>query len=115
MRKMVFRELEELNKLPEDLGYELFKFLSSKFGKRGEKAFFYLKRSRIFKYNDFFIVKGRENYIVDRDFCTCYDFLFNLKCQKPCAHIIAVRVAEKSGKYTKIDEYYIDVLSKSKR
>ncbi len=94
-----------------ELGYDLLKFLSKNFGKRGGKAFFYLKNDKIIKYNDFFVVQGKEDYIVDFDFCTCYDFLFNLKCQKPCAHLIAVKLAEKFKKYKKVNKYYIDILA----
>ena len=88
--------------------YELYKALLLNFGKRGDKAFEYLKDRRVKKYRDFFVVVGKEEYIVEGNFCTCPDFLVNLKGKSPCAHIIAVEVAKITGKYDRVDAYYVD-------
>ena len=88
--------------------YELYKTLLLNFGKRGDKAFEYLKERRVKKYRDFFVVVGKEEYIVEENFCTCADFLVNLKGRSPCAHIIAVEVAKITGMYDNIDAYYVD-------
>ncbi|MCS7121399.1 MAG: SWIM zinc finger family protein [Archaeoglobaceae archaeon] len=92
------------------LSYELYKKLLTVYGRRGEKAFFYLKERRIKKYKDFFVVVGREEYVVDEFFCTCADFLIRLKGEKPCAHIIAVEVAKVAKMYDEIDAYYVDFM-----
>ncbi len=92
------------------LSYELYKALLLSYGKRGEKAFFYVKDRRIKKYKDFFVVVGREEYLVDDDFCTCKDFQLRLKGQKPCAHILAVFIAKRLKLYDEFDTYYIDFL-----
>ncbi|MEM0329855.1 MAG: SWIM zinc finger family protein [Archaeoglobaceae archaeon] len=90
------------------LGYELDKALFLNYGKRGEKAFFYLKENRIKKYHDFFVVVGKNEYIVDEFFCSCPDFQIKLKGKDPCAHIIAVEVAKLLKRYDEIDAFYTD-------
>ncbi|RLI88936.1 MAG: hypothetical protein DRO98_02100 [Archaeoglobales archaeon] len=94
------------------MGYELYRALLFEYGKRGEKAFFYIKEGRVKKYRDFFVVIGEHEYIVDNDFCTCRDFQFNLKTRRPCAHIIAVKTAKLMHKYDEYDEYYVDFMVK---
>lgn len=88
--------------------YELYKALLLNFGRRGEKAFEYLREGRVKKYRDFFVVVGKEEYVVEEGVCTCIDFLINLKGMQPCAHIIAVEVAKLTGKFDVVDAYYID-------
>ncbi len=95
------------------LGYELYKALLLSYGRRGEKAFFYVRDGRVKKYRDFFVVVGREEYLVDEDFCTCRDFQLRLKGKRPCAHILAVFVAKRLKMYDEIDAYYIDFLQKA--
>ncbi|TDA26233.1 MAG: hypothetical protein DSO00_07735 [Archaeoglobi archaeon] len=90
------------------LGYDLYKALFLNYGKRGEKAYFYLSQNRIKKYRDFFVVVGRNEYIVDEFFCSCPDFQLKLKGQKPCAHILAVEVAKLIKRYDEINAYYTD-------
>ncbi len=96
--------------LKHGLSYELYKALLLSYGKRGEKAFFYVKDRRVKKYRDFFVVVGREEYLVDDSFCTCKDFQIRLKGKKPCAHILALFVAKNLGIYDEFDAYYIDYL-----
>lgn len=97
------------------LDFSLYKFVINAFGKRGDKAFFYVKENRVKKYRDFFVVVGREEYIVDEEFCTCRDFQLNLKGKLPCAHIIAVEIAKRFKMYDEVDAYYIDFTSISAR
>jgi predicted nucleic acid-binding Zn finger protein len=94
------------------LNYGLYKSLLLSYGKRGEKAFFYLKEGRIKKYRDFFVVVGEEEYLVEESYCSCKDFQINLKARKPCSHIIAVKVAREMGIYDSIDVYYIDFIKR---
>jgi predicted nucleic acid-binding Zn finger protein len=88
--------------------YELYKSLILNFGKRGDKAFEYLKERRVKKYRDFFVVVGKEEYVVEENFCSCPDFTVNLRGKSPCAHIIAVEVAKISGNYDLVDAHYTD-------
>jgi predicted nucleic acid-binding Zn finger protein len=111
LRDKEFTIPEDITKSAEKgLSYELYKKLLFKYGKRGEKAFIYLKEDRIKKYLDFFVVVGENEYIVEDDFCTCRDFQINLKGRKPCAHILAVKIAKVTGGYRKYNKYYIDYM-----
>jgi len=47
-----------------------------------------------------------DEYIVEDDFCTCSDFLFR---GRECWHILAVRIAERTGVYESYDLWYQDV------
>ncbi|MFO7966052.1 MAG: SWIM zinc finger family protein [Archaeoglobaceae archaeon] len=96
------------------LGYNLYKSLLLSYGKRGEKAFFYLRENRIKKYKDFFVVVGEEEYVVEEDHCNCKDFQMNLRSKSPCTHILAVKVAEKLEMYDTVDTYYVDFIKKEK-
>ena len=104
----------EVEKAIKALNYDLYKALLLNYGKRGEKAFFYLKEKRIKKYRDFFVVVGREEYVVEDDFCTCNDFQINLKGKRPCAHILAVYIAKRLKLYDEFDVYYVDFLKDMK-
>ncbi len=103
-----FLKSEVIEAARKGIGYELYKALFLNYGKRGEKAFYYIYQRRIKKYLDFFVVVGREEYIVEEFFCTCPDFQINLKGRSPCAHIIAVEVAKLLKCYDEIDTYYMD-------
>ncbi len=107
------RVLERIRSKARELGftYELYKFMLLNFGKRGEKAFLYVKESRVKKYRDFFVVVGREEYVVEDFFCTCKDFQINLRSAKPCAHIMAVAIADELKLYDEVDAYYVDFIS----
>ncbi|MEM0332128.1 MAG: SWIM zinc finger family protein [Archaeoglobaceae archaeon] len=103
---------EVVDAIKKGVGYELYKQLLLNYGKRGEKAFFYLRDRRVKKYKDFFVVVGREEYIVEEFFCTCLDFQVRLKGKRPCAHIIAVELAKLCDFYDKIDAYYVDFMKR---
>jgi predicted nucleic acid-binding Zn finger protein len=92
------------------LGYKLYKSLLLNYGKRGEKAYFYLRDQRVKKYLDFFVVVGRSEYVVEDNFCTCPDFQINLRGKKPCSHIIAVEISKILKCYDEINAYYVDFL-----
>ena len=89
---------------------ELYKSLLLNFGKRGDKAYRYLKERRVKKYRDLFVVVGKEEYVVEEGVCTCPDFAARSKC----AHVIAVEVAKVTKQYDEIDPYYIDFLNRRK-
>jgi predicted nucleic acid-binding Zn finger protein len=76
------------------------------FGSRGKKALAALDAGKVKKYLDFFVVEGRTaDYIVDEDFCTCGDFLYR---KKTCWHLLAVRIAQETKIYIKIESWYQD-------
>ncbi len=108
----MIEKIDEIVKV--GLSLDLYRVLSRLFGKRGEKAFRYVVERRVKKYKDFFIVVGSEEYIVDKNFCTCKDFQINLKLERPCAHILAVEIAKRLNVYDYIDAYYIDFLEVEK-
>ena len=76
------------------------------FGNRGKKALVALDAGKIMRYLDFFVVVGRTaEYVVDDDFCTCGDFMFR---NRTCWHLLAVRIAQETGLYERIDSWYQD-------
>ncbi|MGA2913029.1 MAG: SWIM zinc finger family protein [Methanoregula sp.] len=76
------------------------------FGNRGKKALVALDAGKIKKYLDFFVVAGRTaEYVVDEDFCTCGDFMFR---GRTCWHLLAVRIAQETGIYERVDSWYQD-------
>ncbi len=76
------------------------------FGNRGKKALAALDNGKIKKYLDFFVVAGRTSeYVVDEDFCTCGDFMFR---NRTCWHLLAVRIAQETKLYERIDSWYQD-------
>ena len=76
------------------------------FGKRGIKALAALDAGKIKKYLDFFVVTGKTaEYVVDEDFCTCGDFMFR---GRTCWHLLAVRIAQVTGKYERTATWYQD-------
>ena len=78
------------------------------FGSRGKKAMAAIDAAKIKKYLDFFVVEGRTSrYIVDEDFCTCGDFMFR---GRTCWHLLAVRIAQITGTFERVDSWYQDQL-----
>ncbi|MCE5338536.1 MAG: SWIM zinc finger family protein [Methanomicrobiaceae archaeon] len=76
------------------------------YGDRGRKALAAVDEQQVKRYLDFFIVVGHsDEYIVEGDFCTCSDFLFR---GRECWHILAVRIAERTGLYESYDLWYQD-------
>jgi len=77
------------------------------YGERGRKALMAVDAGQVKRYLDFFVVVGHsDEYIVEDDFCTCSDFLFR---GRECWHILAVRIAERTGRYESYDLWYQDV------
>lgn len=80
----------------------------SRFGERGKKALRILDAGHVVRYRDFFVVQGSGGeYVVEEDFCTCGDFLFR---KRECSHILAVKIARKTGLYTEDERWYQDTL-----
>ena len=78
------------------------------FGTRGKKALAAIDDGKVVKYLDFFVVDGRTSrYIVEDDFCTCSDFLYR---GRTCWHLLAVRIAEVSGRYRLEESWHQDKL-----
>ncbi|NYT05935.1 MAG: hypothetical protein GKC04_06145 [Methanomicrobiales archaeon] len=76
------------------------------YGDRGEKALRAVRDGRVKRYLDFFVVVGRTaEYVVEGDFCTCGDFLFR---GRECVHILAVRIAQATGRYELFESWYQD-------
>jgi len=80
--------------------------VEKEFGPRGKKALAALDAGKVKKYHDFFVVSGRTaEYVVDEDFCTCSDFMYR---GRTCWHLIAARIAILTGRFEKIDAWYVD-------
>ena len=80
--------------------------IEASFGPRGRKALAALDAGKVKKYHDFFVVEGRTaEYVVDEDFCTCNDFLYR---GRTCWHLIAVRIAVATGRFERVDGWYVD-------
>jgi predicted nucleic acid-binding Zn finger protein len=78
--------------------------LIAQYGTRGKKAIDAIDSHLVKKYLDFFVVTGSSAaYVVCEEVCTCRDFAYR---QKPCWHLIAVRIAEITGKYETIEAWY---------
>ncbi len=102
----LWHRLAEKKNLDDTLRHDIEDIL----GTRGKKALAALEAGKIKKYLDFFVVEGRTaEYVVDEDFCTCGDFLYR---GRTCWHLLAVRIAQETGTYKKIDSWYQDTWKK---
>ncbi len=101
----IFEEIRE-----KGLTEETEKKLTTEFGARGKKAVELVRSHKVKKYRDFFVVQGSQGeYVVEDDFCNCKDYLFRLSIKGGvCYHSIAVRIAEATGMYEKVDKWYVD-------
>jgi len=91
-----------------DLDADLRRECEEEFGSRGKKALDAIDAGKIKKYLDFFVVEGRTaSYIVEEDFCTCGDFLYR---GRNCWHLLAVRIARETGRYTTVASWYQDIV-----
>jgi predicted nucleic acid-binding Zn finger protein len=80
--------------------------ISGFYKNRGKKALDYLDEHRIFRYRDFFVVTGDSgDHVVEDDFCSCSDFRHR---GSTCAHILAVKIARATGRYTLVDTWYYE-------
>jgi len=78
----------------------------ARWGERGRKALDAVDKGQVKKYLDFFVVVGRtDEYVVEDDFCTCGDFTFR---GRTCWHILAVRIARKTGRFEEYQLWYQD-------
>jgi len=80
-----------------------------RYGDRGRKALSIVEDHRVKRYRDFFVVVGRQDeYIVEEEFCTCRDHQYR---GTPCAHILAVEIARRTGIFEVFELWYQDGLS----
>jgi len=78
--------------------------LIAEYGTRGKKALDAIDCGQVRKYLDFFVVTGSTGeHVIEEDVCTCRDFAFR---QKPCWHILAVRIAGATGTFVPVDAWY---------
>jgi predicted nucleic acid-binding Zn finger protein len=83
--------------------------IAATFGRKGKSALDAIDAGRVKKYLDFFVVEGRTAaYIVEDDFCTCGDFLYR---GRACWHLLAVRIAQETGRCVIIDYWYQETMS----
>jgi predicted nucleic acid-binding Zn finger protein len=76
------------------------------YGQRGENALAAIDHQDVKKYLDFFVVRGKTGeYVVEEDFCTCPDFIYR---NRECWHLLAVRIAQATGTFVKVDCWYQD-------
>jgi predicted nucleic acid-binding Zn finger protein len=74
------------------------------YGVRGKKALAAIDAHRVKKYLDFFVVTGKtDDYVIDENVCTCSDFIFR---NRECWHLLAVRIATRTGSYDSVDQWY---------
>jgi predicted nucleic acid-binding Zn finger protein len=98
----LWQRLAEKKVLDADLRLEI----ENALGVRGKKALAALDSGKINQYLDFFVVDGRTaEYVVDEDFCTCSDFMYR---GRTCWHLLAVRIAQETGMFRKIDSWYYE-------
>ncbi|MDD3976980.1 SWIM zinc finger family protein [Methanomicrobium antiquum] len=89
-----------------DLTKSLRDKIIARYGKKGVNALIAVDNKRVLKYLDFFVVIGNSGeYVIADDFCTCHDFSYR---QNKCWHILAVKIAEYTGVYTEMPEWYQD-------
>ena len=101
------REIWEMIEQDQELTEEFRTCIERIYKDRGRKALAAVDERRVKRYLDFYVVVGHSNeYIVEGDFCTCSDFLFR---GRECWHILAVRIAERTGLYESYDLWYQDV------
>ncbi len=81
------------------------------YGNRGKKGLEIVNERRVKRYKDYFVVVGEsDEYIVEDEFCTCRDFLFNSpNNDAKCSHMIAVEVAKQKDTIDTVDAWYQDV------
>jgi predicted nucleic acid-binding Zn finger protein len=105
----IWQHLEERKTLDPELRAAI----EAEFGPRGKKALAAIDDGKIKKYLDFFVVTGRTaDYIVDEDFCTCRDFMYR---GRTCWHLLAVRIAQLTGTFEKVDSWYQDQMKPARK
>ena len=94
---------------------ELEQRIIREYGNRGQRAIELVRAGKVRKYRDFFVVEGKGDlYVVEGDFCTCRDYLYRLSRNGGlCYHSLAVRIAEATGQYERVDEWYSDHILRS--
>ncbi len=101
--KSIWEEIEEERRLTPKFRA----WIECSYKDRGRKALAAVDERRVKHYLDFYVVVGHgDEYIVEGNFCTCNDFLFR---GRECWHILAVRIAERTGIHESYDLWYQDV------
>ena len=91
-----------------ELSIDLQEILLRVYGERGRKALLAVEESRVKRYFDFFVVVGTsDEYVVEDEFCTCRAQVFR---GGSCWHVLAARMAELTGRYEMVDEWYQETL-----
>lgn len=84
-------------------------------GDRGVRAIEAVTEGRVKEYRDFTVVVGHdEEYVVEGRGCTCKDSEYNLDPEDPserCWHVLAVVIAEATGRVDEHDMWYSEVRS----
>lgn len=98
--------LQSAGSLTEELEQRIIR----EYDNRGQRAIDLVRAGKVKKYRDFFVVEGKGDlYVVEGDFCTCRDYLYRLSRNGGlCYHSLAVRIAEATGQYGRVDEWYSD-------
>jgi predicted nucleic acid-binding Zn finger protein len=100
--------LRDRNSLDAELRREIIEV----FGKKGTSALGAIDAGRVKRYLDFFVVEGKTaSYIVEEDFCTCGDFLYR---GRACWHLLAVRIAQETGRVVTVDRWYQDIVKEER-
>jgi predicted nucleic acid-binding Zn finger protein len=100
------KELWEKLRKERALSIEIHEEIRNIFGERGRKALIAVDEGRVKKYLDFFVVVGTsDEYVVDDEFCTCRAQIFR---GGRCFHVLAARIAEMTGLFEEVDEWYTD-------
>lgn len=89
---------------------EIKSLIVEKYGEKGKKAIEAIDSRRVKRYKDFYVVVGREEHIVVEDYCNCKDFFFNASRKgEYCWHILAVKIADITECYDRIDGWYHEI------
>ncbi|HVP95102.1 MAG TPA: hypothetical protein VMS89_08035 [Methanoregulaceae archaeon] len=104
----LWKRLMETRELSPELRDEIIHL----FGDRGRTALVAVEEGQVKKYLDFFIVVGRsDEYVVEAEFCTCRAQVF----LGFCWHVLAARIAEITGNFEEIDEWYHEFMGGGER
>ena len=102
------KELWETLERDRELSINLQEKILNLYGERGRKALLAVDESRVKKYLDFFVVVGTsDEYVVEDEFCTCRAQVFR---SGSCWHVLAARIADLTGQYEVVDEWYMETL-----
>lgn len=107
--KKLFRDSNSLEN--EKNWSKIKKDLIKKFGDRGQKAVEGVRKNRVKKYKDFWVVVGdKEHIVINERFCDCEDYLYNISSKNPeakyCWHALAVKLAKIKEEFNEVKDWY---------